>query len=337
MADIRNRVSPSGSRGIVPRVIRHENAVLVCILIGIIAVMAISTKGASITPSNIRNVLLQSSMRGIASVGQGLVLLSANFDLTVGGLATMGALLGATLLTDEKERSLFGSPIVPALGILMVLLATLFIGSVNGFSVSRLGMPPLIVTLAMWQITLGIAYQLGSGRSVAGLPKSIGFFGHGEIAGVPVPVILFLVVAGIGYFVLNYTTFGRNIYAVGGNPVSAYLSGIKVRNIIFMVFAISGFLTGLSSIIILSRGMAASMLVAVGFELDTIAACVIGGVSLFGGRGTLIGIVIGVLIIGFLTNGMNIIGVNPPMQEIVKGVVIIGGVAADTVRQRGGS
>jgi ribose/xylose/arabinose/galactoside ABC-type transport system permease subunit len=144
-------------------------------------------------------------------------------------------------------------------------------------------------------------------------------------------------VAGIGYFVLNYTTFGRNIYAVGGNPVSAYLSGIKVRNIIFMVFAISGFLTGLSSIIILSRGMAASMLVAVGFELDTIAACVIGGVSLFGGRGTLIGIVIGVLIIGFLTNGMNIIGVNPPMQEIVKGVVIIGGVAADTVRQRGGS
>jgi ribose/xylose/arabinose/galactoside ABC-type transport system permease subunit len=195
-------------------------------------------------------------------------------------------------------------------------------------------MPALIVTLTVWQITNGIAYQIGKGRSIGGLPKSMAFFGHGEIFGIPVPVIIFAVVAALAYFVLKYTKFGRSVYAVGGNPVSSYLSGISVNKIIFAVFVICGFLVGLSSIIILSRGMSASMLSAIGFELDTIAACVVGGISLFGGRGTLFGILIGVLIIGFINNGMNLLGVPPPLQEIVKGVIIIGAVAIDSVRKR---
>ena len=151
---------------------------------------------------------------------------------------------------------------------------------------------------------------------------------------IPLTVWVMLVLYIIYDVMLRHTRLGAHIYAVGGNRVSAHLSGIKVSHVIFMVFAICGFLTGLSSIIILSRGMAASMLVAVGFELDTIAACVVGGVSLFGGRGTLVGIVIGVLIIGFLNNGMNIMGVPPPVQEVVKGSIIIGAVAFDTLRKR---
>ena len=336
MADVRqeSKASVIILRNVARRVYTHENAVLLSILLGMIGVLAITTNGVSISLGNIQTVLLQSSMRGIASVGQGFALLSAHFDLSVGGLATMLTLLGASLMTDIPRHSLLGHPVGPGLGILAMLLAALGVGSVNGLSVSRLRMPALIVTLCMWQITNGIAYQIGLGRSIAGLPDSMAFFGQGQIAGIPVPIVMFVVVASAGYFVLNYTSFGRSVYAVGGNPVSAHLSGIKVRNVIFMVFVICGFLTGLSSIIILSRGMAASMLVAVGFELDTIAACVVGGISLFGGRGTLVGILIGVLIIGFLNNGMNIMGVPPPVQEVVKGSIIIGAVASDTLRRR---
>jgi ribose/xylose/arabinose/galactoside ABC-type transport system permease subunit len=335
MADIQEEPKQSGvaASDVTRRIFGHENAILIIILVGIIGVLAVATRGASIAPGNVRNVLLQSSMRGIASVGQGFVLLCAYFDLSVGGLATMLTLLGATLLTEVPKHSLLGHPLAPAIGIPIMVLAGLGIGSVNGFSVSRLRMPALIVTLCMWQITNGIAYQIGRGWSVAGLPKSLAFFGQGQIAGIPVAVILFVAVAVSAYFVLNYTTFGRSVYAVGGNPTSAYLSGIRVGHIVFVVFVICGFLTALSSIIILSRYMSASMLVALGFELDTIAACIIGGVSLFGGRGTLIGIVMGVLIIGFLNNGMNIMGVPPPMQEVVKGSIIIGAVAVDTLRK----
>jgi ribose/xylose/arabinose/galactoside ABC-type transport system permease subunit len=215
-----------------------------------------------------------------------------------------------------------------------MLLAAIGWGVINGLAVSRIGMPPLIVTLAMWQVTKGVAFEIGEGRSIGHLPDSLTFFGSGSVYGVPVPVIVFITVSVIGYFVLQYTTFGRSVYAVGGNPVSAWLSGIKVKHILFLVYVISAFLAGLAGLIFLGRIMTASMETLGGLELDSIAAVVIGGVSLMGGRGSIIGVVIGTIMIGVINNGMSILGADPFLQGVAKGVIIITAVAIDYIRRR---
>ena len=140
-------------------------------------------------------------------------------------------------------------------------------------------------------------------------------------------------VAVIAYFVLNHTTYGRSIYATGGNPVSAWLSGIKVRNILFSVYVISGFLASLAGVIMTSRVMSASLDSLKGLEMDSIAAVVIGGISLMGGKGTLVGVVLGVLILGVINNGMSVLGADPAFQGIVKGIIIIAAVTIDYVRR----
>ena len=231
--------------------------------------------------------------------------------------------------------NVIGAPVALGVAILIMIFAGLGIGAVNGAGVSRLRMPALIVTLAMWQISTGAAFSVSQGVSVGFQPESLAFFGKGTIAGVPVPVYIFVAVAVIVYFVLNYTTFGRSVYAVGGNPVSAWLSGINVKNILFAVYAISGFLAGLAAVIMSARAMGSSMSSLYGLELDSIAAVVVGGVSLFGGRGTLIGVVIGAIIIGIINNGMSLIGAGPAVIGIVKGSIIIGAVAVDYIRRRG--
>jgi ribose/xylose/arabinose/galactoside ABC-type transport system permease subunit len=196
-------------------------------------------------------------------------------------------------------------------------------------------MPALIVTLAMWEITKGVAFQVSGGYSITQMPEALVWFGSGTIAGVPVPVIAFIAVAVIAYFILSHTPFGRSVYAVGGNPVSAWLSGINVKRIIFSVYVIAGFLAGMAGVIMTARVMSASMRTLQGLELNTIAAVCIGGVSLMGGIGSIIGVVIGILIIGVINNGMSVLGAGPAVQGIVKGVIIFTAVAIDYVRHRG--
>lgn len=246
----------------------------------------------------------------------------------------MCSILGATLMTEKVGLSIIGHPIPLPLGILVMLLAGIGWGAINGLSVSRIGMPALIVTLAMWQITKGVGFQLSQGQSVMNLPETLAFFGRGRIVGVPVPVIVFIVVAVVGYFILNYTTFGRSVYAAGGNPVSAWLSGIRVRNVLFSVHVISGFLAGLAGVLMTARIMTASLATLTGLEIDTIVAATVGGISLFGGKGSIIGVVVGALIIGVVNNAMTILGATPDTQGIVKGVIIITAVAVDYIRKR---
>jgi ribose/xylose/arabinose/galactoside ABC-type transport system permease subunit len=323
---VETRDKPSTAREIARRFFRHENAVLGVILVIIIAALAAMTRGESVTLANVKNVLVQSSMRGLAAVGQLFVILSAGIDLSVSGVALLCAIIGASLLT-EGQLSLGAA--VP-----IMLLTGLGIGALNGLSVSRLGMAPLIVTLAMWQMTNGVAYQITQGQTIWGLPEGLAFFGSGVVAGVPVPVIIFVAVAAVAYYVLNYTTFGRSVYAVGGNSVSAWLSGIRVPTMLFSVYVISGFLAAFAGLITVSRTMSAMMVTVTGLEMDSIAAVAIGGVSLFGGRGTLIGVVIGVTILGVINNGMNIYGLGATLQNLVKGAIILAAVTADTLRRR---
>ncbi|MBN2186552.1 MAG: ABC transporter permease [Dehalococcoidia bacterium] len=322
----------SGALEVAKAFFRHESATLIVILVGIITALAIMTKGMVITPRNLMNVLLQSSVRGVASIGQTFVILTAGIDVSIGGLALMCAVLGASLMSDSFANIL-GSPVAVYVAIPIMLLVGLGVGAANGMSVSRLRMPALIVTLAMWQMTRGGAYLVCKGATIMSLPRSLAAIGQGYVGPVPVPVIIFVAVAVISYFVLHHTTFGRSVYAVGGNAASAWLSGINVKAILFSVYGISGFLAALAAVIQISRTMSASMLSLTGLEIDTIAAVCVGGVSLAGGRGTLIGAVIGVMIIGVINNGMNVMGLDPSYQDLVKGAIIFTAVAVDVVRR----
>jgi len=314
------------------RAVRNEHFGLIFILIALIALISVMTHGAFLNGTNIRSLLLRSSITGVAAVGQAFVMLSAGFDLSVGGVAVMTTCLGAAIMT-ESPRFLAHLPMVP--GVLIMLLVASGMGAINGIFVSRLAMPSLIVTLATWQIGKGAAFQISKGgETIRYLPDSLAFFGKGDIGGLPMPVIIFGLAVVLGYLVLQHTRFGRSIYAVGGSEGSAWLTGVNVMHIRFWVFVISGFCAGIASIIQLSRVMCTNVMVLHGLELNSIAAVVIGGVSLFGGKGSIIGVLIGTFILMVLGNGMNLLGLSTYTQWIVKGVVIVAAVSIGALRGR---
>jgi len=306
--------------------LHSEIAVLVLVLAGLTGGMGVLTHGLSLTRANMMNIIVQSAMRGVASVGQAFVILTGGIDLSVGGTAIFSAVLGASIMTGTEG--------FPLKALVIMFIAGTGIGAINGVAISKIGMPPLIVTLSIWQIIQGITYMICQGHSIADLPSSISTIGQGTIATIPMPIIIFFAVVGISYFILNYTPFGRSIYAVGGNPVSAWLSGIKVGKHTFAVYCISGFMSMLAALIIIGRVGCASMSSISGLELDSIAAVTIGGVSLSGGMGNMIGVAIGVLILGVINNGINILELHPAYQTIIKGSVIFTAVAIDYIRRR---
>ena len=314
--------------------LRQENAVIGLILAGLIAGMGGITKGLTTSRANMVNILIQSATRGVAAIGEAVVVLSGGIDISVGGIALFSAMLGATTMTEIEWQSIIGYPVPMPVGVLIMLLGGLGWGVINGLGVVRVRISPIIVTLAMWGITTGVAFQLSGGRAVSWQPESLAFFGKGVVAGIPVPVILFILMGIIAYFVLNHTTFGRSIYATGGNPISAWLSGINVNNMQFISYLISGFLAGVAAVIMMGRVMSASMFTLSGLELDAIAAVFIGGISMAGGRGNIIGVIIGALIIGVINNGLSVLGAGTGLQYIVKGVIIFSAVAIDNMRRR---
>jgi ribose/xylose/arabinose/galactoside ABC-type transport system permease subunit len=314
------------------RVVSNEYFALTAILVSLIGAMAVMTHGAFLTATNLTSLLLRSSIIGIVAIGQTFVMLSAGIDLSVGGIAILTSCLGASLMT-ESSRYVGHLPV--ALGILIMLLVAAAMGAANGAMVSRLRMSPLIVTLAMWQIGIGIAFEATKeGETIQQMPESLAFFGKGQIGGIPTPIIILVLAVIVGYLVLRHTGFGRSIYAVGSSEVSAWLSGIKTQNIRFWVYVISGFCAGIAGLINLSRIMAADIMGLYGLEIDSIVVVVVGGVSLFGGKGSIISVVLAVLILGAVGNGMNLLGLNIYMQWVVKGMIILIAVGIDTLSRR---
>lgn len=326
---------PAGvrARETAKRVFRHENAVLVGILVVITAVLAAITKGKTVTPDNIKNIVLFSTPRGLAAIGQFFVILTAGIDLSVGGVSLMCVLFGARLMTLEPMKQIFvGRPFSMVEAIPLMLLLGLGVGAFNGLLVSRTRVPALIVTLGMWIMAKGAGLLITQG-SIYFLPEKLAFVGQGEVAGVPVPTLILIVLAIVAYFVLNHTVFGQSVYAVGSNPVATHLSGIKVANIQLPVYMISGVMAALAGLVVLARVLLATNYMMKGLELDSIAACVLGGVSLLGGRGNLVGVIIGVMIIGVINNGMTVMALDPTLQDLVRGAVIFAAVAIDSWRR----
>jgi ribose/xylose/arabinose/galactoside ABC-type transport system permease subunit len=329
MAEVAERPKPPTAREVARRVLAHENAVIGIALAAVMVVLAGISRGATVTQGNIENVLIQSSVRGVAAVGQAFCILTANFDLSVSGVGVMTMMLGSAMMTTEWANIL-GYPASPFMAIPVMLVVGLAWGALNGMLVSRLNMPSLIATFGVWQIGYGVAYYVTEGKAIMELPESFAVYGS-----LPVGPIIFFSVAAVAYFVLTYTGFGRRVYAAGGNPVSAYLSGINVKNTYLAVFAISGLCAGLAAMLMTSRAMSGSIEALRGLELDSIASVVIGGVSLFGGRGNMIGVVLGALLIGVINNAMSVLHMGHAGRYIVKGAIIIGAVAADILRRRG--
>lgn len=317
----------------VRELVRHEHAVLIIIIVIMMSVLTFAAPGKFLTRPNALNIVLQSSVRGIAAIGQTFVILTGNIDLTIGGLALFAGVMGAGVMTESPTANFVGHPMGIGFGILTILGIAVGIGAINGLAVSRIRMPSLIVTLAMWQVTKGLAYMACGGFAIR-VPQAFAIFGQSFIAGIPVPIIIFISITAIAHFVLIYTSFGRTIYAVGGNPVAAYLSGIDVSRVLLTVFLTSGFLTGIASLITTSRIMSGSMQSTTGLELDSIAAVSVGGVSLFGGKGSIVGALLGVILMGLISNGIIVTGLDPSYQDVLRGAVIFTAVGVDVLRRR---
>ncbi len=279
-----------------------------------------------LTWDNILNIFRQSAVNSLLALGQLLVIVTAGIDLSVGSILGL-----ATVVYAMAVKA--GVPTVVA--VLAALACGLALGLVNGFLLTGLRLPhPFVSTLGMMNVARGAALLLSNGFPIPDLPAGARYLGSADFAGIPVPVLVTLGMFLLFGFLLRNTVFGRDVYAIGGNPEASRLAGIPVNARLNMVYGIAGLLSALAAVLLVGRMNAGFPLAGVGAELDSIAAVIIGGASFFGGVGTVSGTLIGALIIAVLRNGLNLLNVSTHWQMIVIGAVIIWAVWVDVLRRR---
>jgi ribose/xylose/arabinose/galactoside ABC-type transport system permease subunit len=274
------------------------------------------------TTDNFGVILLQVSTNALLAIGATFVILTGGIDLSVGSVVGHSG-VAAALVAQQDDPS-----IAVAAAVVGILTGTLF-GSLNGLLVSFARIPAFVATLGTMTIAFGIASVLSNGSPISGLSDAFLSIGQMEWFGIQLPVFAMLLTVALAFFVLRWTRYGLQVYAVGGNSQASEIAGVNVRWIRLSVYTISGTLAGIAGVILASRVTAGIAVTGKGYELNAIAAAVIGGISLMGGRGSMWGTVIGFLIIGVLDNGLNIMNVNAFYQEIIKGSIIIGAVFID--------
>lgn len=309
----------SGS-GVKSLLVRY--AIVIVLLVALIVMEALDP--AFLSLSNIQVIMLEVSTNALLAIGATFVILTSGIDLSVGSIVGLSGVVAA--LAAQHQGASF-----TVYAVLLGVLSGVAIGAVNGFLVSIAKVPPFIVTLGTMTITLGLAYVLSNGEPISNLSNSFLNIGSGSAMGVPIPIVVMVVAVLVFLVVLTRTRFGMHVYAVGGNIKAARIAGVRVNRVLFLVYVTAGALAGLAGVILASRVTAGIPTTGSGYELDAIAATVIGGTSLMGGRGTLTGTVIGFLIIGILNNGLNLLNVSPFYQDIVKGVIIVGAVFVDSL------
>ncbi|MBP3039194.1 ribose ABC transporter permease RbsC [Bacillaceae bacterium Marseille-Q3522] len=273
-------------------------------------------------PLNILNLLRQIAINALIAFGMTFVILTGGIDLSVGSILALSSALMAGMMV---------SGIDPIFAILLGCLLGAVMGIVNGLLITKGKMAPFIATLATMTVFRGLTLVYTEGNPITGLSDNLAFqlFGRGYFLGIPVPAITMVLAFAILYVILHKTAFGRKTYAIGGNEKAALISGIKVDKVKVMIYALAGLLSALAGAILTSRLDSAQPTAGNAYELDAIAAVVLGGTSLAGGRGKIFGTLIGALIIGTLNNGLNILGVSSFYQMVVKGIVIIIAVLLD--------
>lgn len=294
-------------------------------VIALIILMAVITiiNSNFLTANNLLNLLLQVTSNALIAFGMTFVILTGGIDLSVGSILALSSALTAGLL---------GSGMPVTLAILISLILGCILGMMNGLLISYGKLAPFIVTLATMTIFRGATLVYTNGNPITkGLSDTFlfQFLGQGYIVGIPFPVIIMFIVFIVLYVLLHKTAFGKSVYAIGGNEKAAYISGVKLNKVKIIIYSISGMMASISGLIITSRLSSAQPTAGAGYEMDAIAAVVLGGTSLSGGKGRILGTLIGALIIGVLNNGLNIIGVSAFWQQVVKGVVILIAVLID--------
>lgn len=290
-------------------------------LIGFIVLLVIMSFGSEqfLTASNLTNILRQVSIVGILAVGMTFVILIGGIDLSVGSVMALTGTMMAGFMIN------FSLP--PILAILIGIVLGVFIGYITGSLVAYAKIPAIIVTLAMMEIARGAGLLYTGGYPLSGLPNSFSVIGRGYLFGfIPIPVLIMAIVFLVAYIILNHLPFGRYIYAIGGNEEAVRLSGIKVKKYKIMVYVISGITASISGMILVSRLMSGQPNAGEGYELSAIAAVVLGGTSIAGGRGHIGGTLLGALLMGVLSNGLNLMGVSSYVQMVLTGIIIIGAI-----------
>jgi len=305
-------------------------------LVLMVALLAWRTHGDSLTVSNSMTVLLQISINLCLSIGMTMIILSGGIDLSVGSVLAFSGAVAAGLLKNGLAVSQFNLLIEFTVfgAIVAGLVVGMILGWFNGFVITRFKLPPFVATLGTLSIARGLTMLWTGGFPITGLGDTFGFMGTGHLVGVPMPVWISAALVALFLLVTRRTRFGRYLYAVGGNERAATLSGLNVKRVKVLVYTLGGGLAGVAGLLMTARLDSATPNAGISYELDSIAAVVIGGTSLAGGRGSILGTVLGCLIIGVLNNGLFLLNVSPFGQQVVKGFVILSAVAIDKMSSR---
>lgn len=294
---------------------------LLCVVLAIMA-------PSFLTGSNLINVLRQISIISIISMGSTMVVVSGGIDLSPGAVVAAAGVAAAMLATTDAGMPVI-VPILAGIGVGVLC------GLINGVVVAKGNVPPFIVTMGMSSVARGFAYVLSEGKPISSLSDSFQVIGRSSLAGIPVPILIMLVMLAFTAVLMSKFTFGKHVYATGGNPVAARVSGINVDRITILVYTFAGAMAGLGGLVLASRINTGHPNSGTNYELDAIAATVIGGTSLSGGKGNVLGTIVGALIIGVLNNGLDILGVPAYYQQICKGVIIVATVLMDQKSNQG--
>ncbi len=299
---------------------------LILILLAVIILLAIFSP-TFLTTNNIKNLVRQTSIIGIVAIGMTFVIISGGIDLSVGSILGVSSIISAMMMANGT--SIFTAVIVS-------ILACTMLGIINGVIVFDGKVPPFIATLGMMTAARGIVMLMSGARMIAGLPRSFSRFAQLNIAGMPSLFFVWLLVIIATYIITSRTVTGRNLFAFGSNPEAARLSGINIRMLTYFIYGISGFMCSIAGILMTSRLSNGIPTAGTGYELDAIAAAVVGGASLNGGSGTILGTVLGALLIAIIKNGGNLLGINPFILQIAVGFLIVVSVMIDQKRKASG-
>jgi len=286
--------------------------------IGIVILFSILSEWF-LSVSNLFNILRQISINATIAFGMTFVILSGGIDLSVGSVFAFAAIVGASFLQG-------GSLL---LGIASALIVGAFFGAFNGLIIAKMKLQPFIVTLATMAIARSFTQVYSQGRPITGFPDTFRFIGRGDFLGIPIPIIIMFSIFLISLYLLSNTKLGLYTYSIGGNEEATRLSGVKVVRYKILIYTLSGLFAAVSALILTARLNSAQPIFGTGYELDAIAAVVLGGTSLSGGKGSIVGTLFGAMVMGTINNGMNLVGVSPFYQQAVKGAVILLAVMAE--------
>jgi ribose/xylose/arabinose/galactoside ABC-type transport system permease subunit len=331
MAQSKLRHPTSG--GLISRLFVQVGMLPVLLVVAIVLFGTVEPRFLSL--ANMTNVIRQATYLVIVSMGQMIVLLTAGLDLSVGSTIALVSVVTATIMAAVLAADPGAVGLAIGIGITAGLATGAVVGVVNGVGVAVLKVTPFMMTLGMLSITFGLALTLSGGSPVYGMPKSFGnILGYSRLLGVPVPVYIAGAIVIFVYGLLNWMRVGRYFYALGSNPRAVHLSGIRVPSYLFLAYTLCGLLAGAAGVLLTARVLSGEANMGQELVLQSIAACVIGGVSLFGGIGRVGNVLLGAIFITLLTNGMNLIRVNGYLQQVVVGVVLIFAIVIDQMRLR---